>query len=195
MDQVIHAAKEGLSTFQVLWEDGERRFCRGVRRAGDQISPVLTSLPVSEHPSRVVLERLAHEFAWRDDLDTELVVRPLELHRHRANRVAAGGFWGRSTVPRSRLISGSRTLLSHRDWRVRRSRPGSPARFHPQGHQASPHHGGLLGWNRTAHRFRHRVAPPARAPSSGTTRFHRGYSRIHGARAERAHEPLDRCPK
>ena len=81
MDQV-HAGEGGLGTFQVLWEDGERRFCRGVRRAGDQISPVLMSLPVSEHPSRVTLDRLAHEFALRDELDPALAVRPLELHRH-----------------------------------------------------------------------------------------------------------------
>jgi PAS domain S-box-containing protein len=78
----LQTGEEQLSTVQVLWEDGERRFCRGVTRAGNQTSPVLMSLPSSEHPSRVILDRIAHEFALRDELDAAWAVRPLELRRH-----------------------------------------------------------------------------------------------------------------
>src|SRR5689334_6327573 len=81
MDEVIHG-EEGLSNFQVLWEDGERKFCRAVKRRGDQITSVLVSLPISEHPSRVIVERLAYEFALRDELDSAWAVRPRDLHRN-----------------------------------------------------------------------------------------------------------------
>jgi hypothetical protein len=65
---------------QGLWEDGEHVFSRGWRTDHDgNRSTVLIVLPAAEHPSRSSLDRLAHEFALKDELDGTWAVRPLEL--------------------------------------------------------------------------------------------------------------------
>ena len=65
---------------QVLWEDGERVFCRGWRIGNDgNRSAVLVVLPAAEHPSRSSLDRLAHEYALRDELDGKWAAQPLDL--------------------------------------------------------------------------------------------------------------------
>src|SRR6266700_1026486 len=75
-------ACDGNSGFQVLWEDGERVFCRG-NSHGDDTTLVLAVLPASEHPAPAVLDRLAHEYELRDELDRAWAARPLELIRER----------------------------------------------------------------------------------------------------------------
>ena len=67
---------------QVLWEDGERIFCRG-RRMADQGTPsgVLLVAPAADHPSRSSLDRLTHEYELKDELDGASAVRPLDLIR------------------------------------------------------------------------------------------------------------------
>jgi PAS domain S-box-containing protein len=69
---------------QVLWEDGERVFCR-VWRLGADGNPgaVLAVSPAAEHPSPASLARLAHEYGLKDELDGAWAVRPLELGRER----------------------------------------------------------------------------------------------------------------
>ena len=71
---------DGISDLQVLWEDGERVFCRGVRadRDGGR-SMVLAVLPVGERPAPAALDRLAHEYALRDDLEGAWAAQPLAL--------------------------------------------------------------------------------------------------------------------
>ncbi|TIM20943.1 MAG: histidine kinase, partial [Mesorhizobium sp.] len=71
-----------VSELRVLWEDGGLAFCRGWfdNVEGEQTS-VLVALPASEHPTKSVLDRLAHEYSLRDVLDGERTVRPLELVR------------------------------------------------------------------------------------------------------------------
>ncbi|TMJ29101.1 MAG: serine/threonine-protein kinase PknK, partial [Alphaproteobacteria bacterium] len=65
---------------QVLWEDGERVFCRGWRLGDDgNPSAVLVVLPAGEHPSPTSLDRLAHEYGLKDELDGAWAVQPLEL--------------------------------------------------------------------------------------------------------------------
>src|SRR5208283_5366542 len=62
--------------------DGERIFCRGWRADGDgDRTAVLVALPAAEHPSPSILERLAHEYGLKDELDGAWAVRPLELGR------------------------------------------------------------------------------------------------------------------
>jgi len=63
-----------------LWEDGERIFCRGASHAnnGDG-SAVLAVFPAGEHPTPATLNRLAHEYGLKDELDGAWAVRPLEL--------------------------------------------------------------------------------------------------------------------
>src|SRR5882672_934835 len=67
---------------QVLWEDGERVFCRGESYT-DGHRAVLAVLPAAEHPTPGTLERLAHEYELKDELDGAWAARPLELVRDR----------------------------------------------------------------------------------------------------------------
>src|SRR3982074_3906730 len=73
----------GEGCLQVLWEDGERVFCRGKSHADGDPTAVLVVLPAAEHPTPVTLDRLAREFALKDELDGAWAVRPLELVRER----------------------------------------------------------------------------------------------------------------
>jgi PAS domain S-box-containing protein len=72
-----------VSGLQVLWEDGERVFCRGERRGDGHGGAVLAVLPAAEHPAPATLDRLAREYDLRDELDGAWAVRPLELVRDR----------------------------------------------------------------------------------------------------------------
>jgi PAS domain S-box-containing protein len=73
-------ATYGHGNLQVLWEDGERIFCRGASHAnnGDR-SAVLTVLPAAEHPTPAILDRLANEYGLKDELDGAWAVRPIAL--------------------------------------------------------------------------------------------------------------------
>ena len=66
---------------QILWDDGERVFSRERRESEGAVRDVLIARPPVEHPSPASLDRLAHEFALRDELDAAWAVRPLELVR------------------------------------------------------------------------------------------------------------------
>ncbi|MDB5838030.1 MAG: histidine kinase, partial [Caballeronia sp.] len=70
------------SRFQVLWEDGDCVLCRRsyVEADGRQTS-VLAVRSTAEHPTHVSLDRLAHEYGLRDELDSAWAARPLELVR------------------------------------------------------------------------------------------------------------------
>ena len=84
MNQPFRFGVDGDSSFQVLWEDGERVFCRAWRQGadGDQ-DAVLAVSPAGEHPKPATLDRLAHEYELKDELDGPWAARPLELGRHR----------------------------------------------------------------------------------------------------------------
>ena len=73
-------ASDRISSLQVLWEDTERVFCRG-KSHGDDATPVLAVLPAVQHPAPAVLDRLAHEYELRDELDDAWAARPLQLVR------------------------------------------------------------------------------------------------------------------
>ena len=65
---------------QVLWEDGERVFRRGSRSGvNGKKRAVLFVQPASEHPSRSIFDRFAHEYELRDELESTWAVRPLDL--------------------------------------------------------------------------------------------------------------------
>src|SRR3954447_17978699 len=67
---------------QVLWEDGERVFSRGWRLDdnGNRFAVLLVA-PAGDHPSRSTLDRLAHEYELKDELDSAWAARPLALMR------------------------------------------------------------------------------------------------------------------
>src|SRR5271169_5398185 len=67
---------------QVLWEDGERVFRRGWRLDDNgKRRSVLIVLSAAEHPTPATLDRLAHEYRLKDELDGAWAARPLELIR------------------------------------------------------------------------------------------------------------------
>ena len=65
----------------ILWEDGERLFCRGERHADADHAGVLVVLPTLEHPAPATLDRLSHEYGLKDQLDRAWAVRPLQFVR------------------------------------------------------------------------------------------------------------------
>src|SRR5271166_1268275 len=71
---------------QILWGDSERVFRRGWRLDDDgKPRAVLLVSPAADHPSRLTLDHLNHEYELRDELGGTWAVRPLELVRE-ANR-------------------------------------------------------------------------------------------------------------
>ena len=69
---------------QVLWEDGERVLSRGWRLDADgNRCAVLVVLPAAEHPRPATLDRLAHEYGLREELDAAWAARPLWLGQER----------------------------------------------------------------------------------------------------------------
>jgi serine/threonine protein kinase len=68
------------SSVEVMWDDGDRVFCKRRRHNidGGQL-PVLVVLPTAEQPTPGTLARLRHEYGLRDDLDDAWAARPLEL--------------------------------------------------------------------------------------------------------------------
>jgi PAS domain S-box-containing protein len=83
MDPSPWSGAGGVSNLQVLWEDGERVFCRGESHANGHRAAVLAVLPAAEHPTPATLGRLAREYELKDELDGAWAVRPLELVRER----------------------------------------------------------------------------------------------------------------
>jgi serine/threonine protein kinase len=70
--------------FQVLWEDDDRVFCRVWRPgAKGQAVAVLAVLPAKQDPARGTIDRLAHEYGLRDELEGAWALRPLALERYR----------------------------------------------------------------------------------------------------------------
>src|SRR5260370_12824557 len=75
---------DGIGGRQVLWEDGGLAFCRGWRDNTDgRRNGVLIVLPASEQPTPATLDRLAHEYSFKDELNSTWAVRPLEVVRDR----------------------------------------------------------------------------------------------------------------
>jgi PAS domain S-box-containing protein len=65
---------------EILWQDGERVLSRIWRTdANGEPDVVLTVTFATEQPTPANLERLAHEYGLRNDLDAAWAVRPLEL--------------------------------------------------------------------------------------------------------------------
>src|SRR6266478_6601863 len=83
MDPSSWLGAGGVNNLQILWEDGERVFCRGESHVDGHRASVLTVLPAAEHPTLATLGRLAREYELKDELDGAWAVRPLELVRDR----------------------------------------------------------------------------------------------------------------
>src|ERR1700737_3893674 len=69
-------------SLQVLWGDGERVLFRGSRLGAEgERKPVLAVLLAADRPPPLALERLAHEYELRNELDGAWAARPLEFVR------------------------------------------------------------------------------------------------------------------
>ena len=66
--------------FETLRKDEQFAFCRG-RRDDGELPTILSLTPVSEHPVPAILERLEHEYSFRDELDSDWAARPITLVR------------------------------------------------------------------------------------------------------------------
>jgi PAS domain S-box-containing protein len=80
-------ANAGAGRLEVLWEDGERVFCRTWRDGSNGRQPCMAVVPAAEHPAPGSIERLTHEYALRDYLDHEWAARPIELRHERGRPV------------------------------------------------------------------------------------------------------------
>ena len=88
LDLFFPFGAEEAAGIQVWWEDGERVFRRGWRlRADGHRLAVLAVAPALEHPAPATLDRLAHEYGLKDELDGAWAARPLEIIRERGRTV------------------------------------------------------------------------------------------------------------
>jgi hypothetical protein len=72
----------GLTSVEVLSEDGERVLCRGWHDDSDEHrTAVLAVILASEHPTTALLDRLVHEYELREALGCRSAVRPRALVR------------------------------------------------------------------------------------------------------------------
>ena len=186
------------SGYQVLWEDGERVFCRGWRLGEDgSRSAVLIVLPVAQHPSPSSLDRLAHEYKLKDELDGAWAVRPLEIVRDGVRTMLVLEDLGGSS--RSSACSAPR-WRSGRFLRLAIGIAAALGKLHQRGlvHKDIKPANILVNCARrrgSAHRVRHRLAPDARAAGARTARIHRRHARLYGPRADRPDEPVRRFPQ
>ena len=78
----------GIVDLEILSEDGGLVLSRGWRvGAGGERHGVLVLLPASKQPTQTALDRLAHEYSFKDELDSTWAVRPLELVRDRGQSI------------------------------------------------------------------------------------------------------------
>ena len=88
MEPPFRFGSNGIGALQVLREDGGAALCRGWRNDADgRRNDVFVVLPASEQPTPATLDRLAHEYSLKDELDGAWAVRPLELLRDRGRTV------------------------------------------------------------------------------------------------------------
>ena len=88
MELPYRFSASGMGGVQVLSEDGGLVLGRGRREgAGGERKDVLIVLPASEQPTPATLDRLAHEYSLKDELDSTWAVRPLELVQDRGQSI------------------------------------------------------------------------------------------------------------
>jgi PAS domain S-box-containing protein len=73
---------------KVLWDDEGILLCRACREGADgKRIAVLAALPAAEHPTPQSLDRLAHEYRLKDELDGAWAAKPLELLREASRTI------------------------------------------------------------------------------------------------------------
>src|SRR6516162_8929079 len=181
---------------QVLWEDGERVFRRGWRLGDNgERRPVLIVVPAGDHPSRSSFDRLTHEFELRDELDGAWAVRPLDLVRDAGRTMLvleeadgepldrllgvpmeAGRFLCLAPPIAAALGKLHQRGLVHKD-----IKPANVLVDEEAGEVR------LTGFGIASRLVRERQSP--HPPD------YRRHARLHGARADRTDEPVNRLPQ
>lgn len=83
VEPIVFGSTRMDNRFQVLWEDDACIFCRALCPDSDaSCRAVLAVLPKAKHASSGILDRLAHEFELKDQLDGAWAMRPLRLEYH-----------------------------------------------------------------------------------------------------------------
>ena len=157
------------------------------------LSAILVVAPVSEHPVPGILERLEHEYALRDELDSDWAARPLTLARREGRPMLIledpGG------EPLDRLLGQPMELSRFLRFAV--GLAAALGKLHQQGliHKdikpanilvnSATGAVWLTGFGIASRLPRERQAPR-------TTRGHRRNARLHGAGTDRPHESVDR---
>jgi PAS domain S-box-containing protein len=72
---------------EVLWQDGERVFCRTWRLGADGRQEFMAVRSAAERPTPDTVARLTREYELKDYIDSEWAVRPLELVHKRGQTV------------------------------------------------------------------------------------------------------------
>jgi serine/threonine protein kinase len=73
---------------RVLNDDEGIMLCRGCREGVDgERKVVLAVVPAADHPTPQSLDRLAHEFGSRDELDSAWAAKPLQLLQDRGRTI------------------------------------------------------------------------------------------------------------
>jgi hypothetical protein len=63
-------SKIRFSQMEALWEDGERVICRASGdEAGNDRHTFMVVVPAAENPTSIILDRLAYEYSFKDELD------------------------------------------------------------------------------------------------------------------------------
>ena len=197
----------------------------GRRNADDQRPQVTELSGYALETLREGSEYILYRGRRSDDTDPILGSRPCTFGRRpqisggsstnmrsRASSIRLGGATPRARAPgrphdarargprrrspraHARPAAGADALPAPRHRADGSARPGPPARPHPQGHQAGKR-ARRRRRQRLADRLRHRLPAAARAPGARAPGSHRRHVRLHGARADRPHEPLDRRPQ
>ena len=80
---------------ELLWEDGDRRFCRIWRKGADGARrSMLAVLPATEHRTPGSISRLAHEYELQEYLDSAWALRPVELVREQGRTMLVVDYAG-----------------------------------------------------------------------------------------------------
>jgi serine/threonine protein kinase len=88
MNASTEFAADGDRSLRILWEDSDRIFCRENRRSADGCrETVLVVLPATEHPAPATLDRLAHEYGLKEELNIAWSARPVELLREHGRTI------------------------------------------------------------------------------------------------------------
>ena len=187
-------AADGNGGLQVMWEDGERVFCRGWRQsAHEEQRAALIVLPAGERPSPASLDRLTHEYELKDELDGAWAARPSELVRENGRTMLV--FEDVGGEPLARLLGAPMEAPGFLPLAI--GIAGALGKAHQRGllhrdSEARSYLGEPRGRTGAPHRIRRRLAAYSRTTNPRAARIDRRHVGLYGARTDRTDEPLDR---